>query len=75
MLPFKIRSSTPFLLRPDGLLRQLPKLGPPPSTCTDQEQEHHAQSRKAVNCDIASLTGKTVSYFFILLLCYFLRQQ
>jgi hypothetical protein len=29
------------------------------------------QHREVVNSDIASLTGKTVSYFFILLLCYF----
>lgn len=31
------------------------------------------QHREVVNCDIASLTRKSVGYFFVLLLCYFHR--
>ena len=44
---------------------------PSPFAPMFEDIQHRVQHREVVNCDIASLTGKTVSYFFIPLLCYF----
>ena len=44
---------------------------PSPFAPMFEDMQHRIQHREVVNCDMPSLTGKTVSYFFILLLCYF----
>lgn len=38
-----------------------------------KNMKHCVQHREAVNCNISSLTWKSVGYFFVLLLSYFHR--
>ena len=46
---------------------------PSPFAPMFKNMQHRVQHREVVNRDIASLTRESVSYFFVLLLCYFHR--